>query len=217
MFALQNTPEISLALAGLELRQIESELFTAKFDLSLFLRETATGLEGTFEYATDLFERASIVRLAERFERLLYAVAADPAECLGRHELLGVGERTWILDHSRGTTKAFPPDRRVHELFARQAGRTPNAPAVTDGIQTLSFGELERRANRLAHHLISLGVGPESVVGVCLDRSPRVLVALLAILKAGGAYLPLDAGQPVERLTFMLKDAGATIALALAA
>ena len=163
------------------------------------------------EYATDLFDRASVEALAGRLVRLLEAAVASPDRAIGS---LGHSGARRAPHHParRGTTpRALIPSATLPELFAAQVARTPDAVAVVFEDQSLSYGELDARANQLAHHLRALGVGPETVVGLCVERSPEMLIGLLGILKAGGAYLPLDPAYPHERLAFMLEDAGAPV------
>ncbi|HEY1245901.1 MAG TPA: amino acid adenylation domain-containing protein, partial [Hyphomicrobiaceae bacterium] len=169
-------------------------------------------LELRLSYRGDVFDRAAVEALGARLVRLLQAVAADPAQPLGRLDILGAGERHTIL-YKWNATACSVPSATVPELFAAQAQRSPDAVAVVLEERSLSYGELERRANRLAHHLRALGVGPEVVVGLCIERSPEMLIGLLGILKAGGAYLPLDPTYPRERLDLMAADARAAVLL----
>src|SRR5215468_1926656 len=162
------------------------------------------------EYASDLFDRASVEALAGRLVRLLEAAVAAPDVVIGRLEILSAEERRTLLQEWTATGRALP-GATLPQLFAAQAAATPDAVAVVFAGEQLSYGELDARANQLAHHLRALGVGAESVVGVCLERSLELVVALLGILKAGGGYLPLDPGYPRERLAFMLSDAGAAV------
>ena len=185
---------------------------TSKYDLLLALSESEAGLGGGLEYSTDLFDRASIVRLLEHYQQLLHAVTAAPELPLRQISILSAAEREQLLVEWNQTATYFPP-LCLHELFAEQARQRPEATALLYEDEQLSYGELERRANQLAHHLQRLGVGPEVVVGICLERTPQLVVALLAVLKAGGAYLPLDAEYPLERLSFMLEDAAVTVLL----
>ncbi|MGZ9093125.1 MAG: non-ribosomal peptide synthetase, partial [Rhodoplanes sp.] len=168
------------------------------------------GIEGTIEYATDLFDRATIEALAGRLVRLLEAAAADPERPIGALDILGAGERRTLVRDWNATARAIPA-ASLPELVAAQAARTPDAIAVVGEDETLTYGELAARASRLAHHLRRQGVGPETVVGLCVARSPAMVVGLLGILKAGGAYLPLDPSYPPERLAFMLADARAGV------
>ena len=162
------------------------------------------------EYATDLFDRASVEAMAARLVRLLEAAVAEPERAIGSLDILSPEERRTILQEWNDTARAVP-SATLPELFAAQVGTTPDAIAVVFEESSLSYGELDARANQLAHHLRALGVGPEIVVGLCVERSLEMLVGLLGILKAGGAYLPLDPAYPPERLAFMLADAGAPV------
>src|SRR6195256_4627052 len=161
-------------------------------------------------YRSDLFDRADVEALAARLTRLLEAAVAEPERAIGSLDILAPAERETLLRGWNDTAHPIPP-ATLPELFAAQALRTPAATAVVFADATLSYRELDERANRLAHHLRAQGVGPEVVVGLCLERSPEMVIGLLAILKAGGAYLPLDPAYPRERLAFMLEDAGAPV------
>src|SRR5258706_9911036 len=193
------------------------EHVTTKFDLTLFLHETASGLEGAVEYATELFDRPTIERLIGHFERVLRAMVADPARRVSELSLLSETERHQLVTAWNDTGVAYPQECCLHELFAAQAARAPDAPAVIYQDQTLSYGELEGRANQLAHYLRRVGVGPDTVVGLCVERSPALVVGVLGILKAGGAYFPLDPSYPAERLGYMLADADAPVLVTQAA
>ena len=164
------------------------------------------------DYRPDLFDRASIEALGERLLRLLEAAVTEPDRAIGRLDILGAAERQTILRDWNDTVQPIA-SATVAELFAAQAVRTPEAVAVVFEEQQLTYRQLEERANRLAHHLRGLGVGPEVVVGLCVERSLQMVVGLLGILKAGGAYLPLDPGYPPERLAFMLEDSRAPVLL----
>src|SRR6266436_4057799 len=216
MLALQNNAAAELELAGLSARVEPVVGASAKFDLSVSLSEqrsadgSAGGLGGVMEYASDLFDRASVEVLAGRLVRLLEAAVAAPEVAIGRLEILSAAERRTLLRDWTATERALPA-ATLPQLFAAQAAATPDAVAVVFAGEQLSYGELDARANQLAHHLRALGVGAESVVGVCLERSLELVVALIAILKAGGGYLPLDPEYPAERLHYMLADAGAAV------
>ncbi len=218
MLVLQNNAELKLELAGLEARFEAVATASAKFDLSLSLAErrgsdgSPAGIEGALEYASDLFDRASVEAIAGRLVRLLEGAVADPDRAIGRLDILGAAERHTILREWNATARAIP-GATLPELFAAQVARTPEADAVVFEDERLSYGELDARSSQLAHHLRALGVGPEVVVGLCIERSLAMLVGLLGILKAGGAYLPLDPDYPPERLAFMLADAGAPVLL----
>ena len=177
---------------------------------------TPAGIDGVLEYATDLFDRGSVEAMAGRLVRLLEAAVAEPDRAIGSLDILGPDERHTILHGWNDTARAVP-SATLPELFAAQAARTPDAVAVVFEDQSLSYAELDARANQLAHHLRALGVGPETVVALCVERSPEMLVGLIGILKAGGAYLPLDPDYPPERLAFMLEDARAPVLVTHAA
>ena len=162
------------------------------------------------DYRGDLFDRASAQALAGRLVRLLAAATTEPERAIGRLDILSAEERAIILRGWNETARAVAP-ATLPDLFGAQAARTPDAVAVVFGEERLSYGELDARSSRLAHHLRALGVGPEVIVGLCVERSPELIVGLLGILRAGGAYLPLDPDYPAERLAFMLEDAAAPV------
>ena len=218
MLALQNNADVNFELAGLSTALEQLKTASAKFDLLLSLREqrgvdgSPTGIVGGVEYATDLFDRRSVESLADRYIRLLKAAVAQPERAIGSLDILSAEERDTILRGWNDTGHAIAP-ATVPELFEAQVAKSPDAIAVVFEEQSLTYAELDRHANQLAHHLRALGVGPEVMVGLCLDRSLELVVGLLAIVKAGGAYLPLDASYPQARLAFMLEDAGARVVL----
>src|SRR5207302_6912743 len=177
--------------------------------LSLAVRADAR-LQLRLSYRPDLFERGSVEALAGRFVRLLEDALGDPERAIGKLAILTPAERHTILAEWNATTRALP-SATLPELFAAQVEKSPAAVAAIFEGEELSYGELDARANQLAHHLRSLGVGPEVVVGLCVERSLDLVVGLLGILKAGGAYLPLDPAYPAERLAFMLEDARAPV------
>ncbi|SMX56129.1 Putative non-ribosomal peptide synthetase [Bradyrhizobium sp. ORS 285] len=216
VFALQNMPQRASGLPGLTLEPFEAEAVTAKFDLELAMSEVGDGLQATLTYATDLFDAATIARLADHFVRLLQEIAARPDARLSKLNLLSTEERQQLESWS-GNTIASTQDGCLHELFAEQVTRDPAALAVVMEGEELSYGALERRANQLAHHLRTLGVGPDVIVGLCVERSLEMVIGLLGILKAGGAYLPLDPRYPPERLAYMLGDAKVTVLVTQAA
>ncbi|HEX6290912.1 MAG TPA: condensation domain-containing protein, partial [Herpetosiphonaceae bacterium] len=189
MFALQNVSMALPSLPGLTVKPLSVDFGTVKLDLSLSIAETSAGLSGTLEYSTDLFTAATIARLIEHFTVLLHGLVADPKQRIAELPLLTEAERQ-MLDAWNATAYDYPRAPLVHDLIAQQAARTPTATALVWGDERLTYTALERRANQLAHHLCSLGVGPERRVAVCLDRSLDLVVALLAVLKAGGAYVP---------------------------
>ena len=213
MFALRNVPQRSQELPGLVSETLYGAGERAMFDLTLFMGEGPEGLGATFEYNTDLFDPATIERMAEHLRTLLESIAADPGQRVSELELLTEAERHLLLMEWNDTRAEYPEDRCVHELFEERAQRTPDAIALVFEDQQLTYRELNRRANRLARHLQKSGVEPETLVGICVERSLEMVVGLLGILKAGGAYVPLDPAYPKERLSFMLEDAKAPVLL----
>ena len=185
----------------------------AKVDLTLSLAEQDDRLAGFFEYSTDLFDDARMERLAGHFLTLLGGIVADADRAIANLPLLSEAERRQILLQWNDTAADYPQDRCVHQLFELQAEKTPDAIAVECADRWLSYGELNRRANQLAHHLIGLGIGPEKLVAIAVERSIDMVVGLLAILKAGGAYLPLDPNYPGERMRLMIEDSQAALLL----
>ncbi|HEX3092951.1 MAG TPA: amino acid adenylation domain-containing protein, partial [Candidatus Angelobacter sp.] len=205
--AWQNTPEGALMLGGVEAKPLESLPYQpAKFDLTLFMREANGTITGELEYATSLFEPGTVRRYREYFRRLLEGMVAHEWEKVDRLGMLSESEREQILYQWNETAVKFPSDKTVHALFEEQVEKTPKAVAVEYLGRQLTYGELNRQANRLAHYLQMLGVKPEARVALCVERSLEMIVGLLAILKAGGAYVPLDPAYPEERLQYMLED-----------
>ena len=179
----------------------------SKFDMTLVLWEGEDGdVGGIIEYATDLFEPETIERLFKHFVTLLEGITADPQQRVSSLPMLS-GEELQQAISGWNATEADYPQRCLHELFAEQARRTPDAVAVIFNDEKVTYRELDERANKLAWHLRDLGVGPDTIVGICLQRSPALVVGLLGILKAGGAYLPLDPNYPAERLAYITADA----------
>jgi amino acid adenylation domain-containing protein/non-ribosomal peptide synthase protein (TIGR01720 family) len=213
MFALQNMPLTRLELPGLIVSRVDTEEISSTFDLSLSLRETPQGLAGWCEYDTDLFDGATITRLIGHFQHLLEGIVADPGCCTGDLPLLTSAERHEIVVEWNRTPADYPRDRCLHQLIAEQAARTPDAIAVIGAERQLSYRGLDQQANRFARRLFEMGVRPETRVGVFLERSPDLIVAVLAILKAGGVYLPLDTSYPKERLATLLQDAQSPVLL----
>ena len=212
-FALQNMPQEDLKLPNLTLERQKVESGTVKFDLSFFMVEEEQGLKGRLVYNADLFDDTTIERMLRHLQTLLKGIVEDPDQQLSELPLMGEAERHQLLFEWNGTATEYPRDRRVHELFEEQVERTPGAVAVICGDEQLTYRELNRRANQLAHHLRALGVGPETLVGICVERSLEMVVGLLGILKAGGAYVPLDPSYPATRLEFILADTQAPVLL----
>jgi surfactin family lipopeptide synthetase A len=192
---------------GWSLSQLDGGTGSAKFDLSLELADRAEGLLGRVEYSTDLFEASTIARMVGHWQALLEGIVANPEQRLSELPLLTEAERHQQLVEWNGTQAEYPKNTCLHQLFEAQVERTPEAVAVVFEDERLTYQELNMRSNHLAHYLQQLGVGPEVLVGICVERSLEMVVGLLGILKAGGAYVPLDPTYPAERLAFMLKDA----------
>ncbi|CAL9516038.1 Tyrocidine synthase 3 [Streptomyces sp. enrichment culture] len=208
-FTMHGDRGAAFALPGVEVSPFEGSGRVAKFDLDLQVREGADGsLGGHLEYATALFDRATVERMSGHLLRLLAGIADDPSTPLSGLEILGEDERAVLLGPPRETR---PVTRRVHELFEEQVARTPDAVAVSFEGTHLTYAELNARANRIAHALTAKGAGPETLVGLSLERGPDLIPALLGILKSGAAYLPLDPANPAERIAYIVRDAQAPV------
>ncbi len=213
LFILQNTPTATLKVTDVTLQMLELDTNTAKFDLTLDLAETAEGIDGWLEYNTDLFDVETVTAMMHHFQTLLESIIADPNQSLASLALLTADERERSVSQWNQSSVAEESGLCLHQLFERQAERTPDAEAVIFEQEQLTYGELNSRANRLAHYLRRIGVGPEVLVGLLMERSLEMVTSLLGILKAGGAYLPLDPAYPRERLSLILRDSGARIVL----
>ncbi|MHC5933206.1 non-ribosomal peptide synthetase [Nostoc sp.] len=210
MFQLQNTLTTTLELPGLTLSPLVFDKETAKFDLTLSMVEIKQGLIGTLEYNTDLFNAATITQMLGHFQSLLEGIVVNPDQQISKLPILSEAERQQLLVEWNNTQADYPSKQCIHNLFEAQVERaslTSDAVAVVFEDQQLTYQELNARANQLAHYLRSLGVGPEVLVGICMERSLEMMVGLLGILKAGGAYVPLDPAYPQERLALILEDA----------
>ncbi|MDG4752603.1 non-ribosomal peptide synthetase [Micromonospora sp. WMMD718] len=212
-FALQNVPFPGWSGGGLRAESLPVHAGAAKFDLELLLTEDGDTVHGRLEYSLDLFDEATAGRIVHYLQVVLAAIAADPDRSIGRLPLLDEAERREVLALGDGGHREWPGAGLIHEQFEAQARATPDAEAVRFRDERLSYAELDRRANQLAHRLRRLGVGRDVLVGVCLERSVEMVVSLLATLKAGGAYLPLDPALPQSRTVFMLDDARAPVLL----
>jgi len=219
MFVFQNMPTSTVEVSGLTFEPIDIVTETTQFDLTAVIVETPNNLDISFQYSSALFDAESIRRMAGHFRVLVEAVAAHPEWSVSQLPLLTSAERDQLLIQWNQTTAPFPHDQCVPDLFEATVKRTPDAVALVDegathtSPQHVTYAELNRRADQLARHLQRLGVGPEAVVAVCLERSLDMIIGLLAILKAGGAYLPLDPDYPPERLAFMVEDSQAAVVL----
>jgi amino acid adenylation domain-containing protein len=216
MFAWQNNEEGNLALPGVTVTPIRSSYAAAKFDLNLVLAEDGDRIAGNLGYATALFDADTARRYVRYLHRVLTQMVADAGRPAGAVALVDEAERRQRLAGSDATA-GYPAEQPIHSLFEAHVARTPDAVAVVDEGRSLTYRELDACANRLAHHLRRLGVGPDQLVAVCLDRCLDLVVGLLAVLKAGGAYLPLDPANPAERLSYMIDDAAPVLLLTHAA
>jgi amino acid adenylation domain-containing protein len=213
MFTFQNASGLPLEFLGLRARPMPVEHDTAKFDLTLAMCEEAGSLRAAFLYNADLCADLTITRMLERLQTLLAGIVADAKQAITTLPLLPAAERQQVLMTWSATQAASPREVCLQELFEAQVERTPDAVAVVCIDQQLTYRELNRQANKLAHFLRTLGVGPDVLVGICLERSLEMVIGLLGILKAGGAYVPLDPAYPQERLAFMLEDSQAPVLL----
>ncbi|MGB3125560.1 MAG: amino acid adenylation domain-containing protein, partial [Pseudomonas sp.] len=200
-------------VCGLGFEGLDWDTHTAQFDLTLETYESAGELQASLTYATDLFEAATIARMAQHWRALLHSLVEQPQCRVGELPMLTDDERLETLTQWNARPATFAPAASIHELIETQAARAPGAVALVLGDQQMSYGELNRQANRVAHALIAEGVGPEVLVGIAVERSFDMLVGLLAILKAGGAYVPLDPAYPADRLQYMIEDSGLKLLL----
>ncbi|MEK4372260.1 amino acid adenylation domain-containing protein [Paenibacillus sp. FSL R5-0473] len=213
MFTMQNTENEQFELEGLRLIPYPSVLDTAKFDISLDVGEENGGLDYSFEYATALYKRETIERLAKHYEQLLLTIVNRPDAKIAELNLLTAEEKEQVLNAFNPAQLEAAPAATFHRLFEKQAECTPEAEAVVYENNRLTYVELNERANRLAVTLRASGIGRESIVGILAERSVDLLVAVMAVWKAGGAYVPLDPDYPADRVRFMLEDSGAKVLL----
>ena len=208
VLAFDNTPEAAGSFDGLRVSRLPTTPVLAKFDLLLSLTPNAGAVVGHLRYDAALFEAATIARMGSHFETLVQAIVDDPDRPCSRLPLVGEEERAALLVHGARTERDYPRDARVHELFAAQAARTPDAIAVVCGDRSLTYRALDERANQLAWFLRRAGVGAETPVALLVERSLEMIVGVLGVLKAGGAYVPLDSAAPADRLRFLLRTPG---------
>jgi amino acid adenylation domain-containing protein len=213
VFTLNHSHVGALEFGGARLQVLPARTRDVQFDLSLTMNDAGGALSGTLAYRAERFDQATIEHMAVYFVRLLGAVAHDPEVRLAEVELLDAEERRRVVEEWNATERVHPGAGCLHELFEWQAARTPKAPALVWEGGSLAYHELNARANRLARYLRRLDVGLEAVVAICLERSPGLVVAMLAVMKAGGAFLPMDPGYPPERLRYLLEDSGARVLL----
>lgn len=213
MLAMQDLIPDELDLPGVKMRLIEIDTETAKFDLTFLICGTPPGLKVSLEYCTALFDRTTAERLLDRLQSLLRSVAVNPDQTISGLPLLSEQELRQVIETWNDTTTDYPADRTIAELFQLQVDSSPSAVAVVCDGDELTYEELNTRANKLAHYLAKIGVGPEIRAGLCMERGIGMIVGLIAILKAGGAYVPLDPSYPVDRLMYMAADAGVRVVL----
>ncbi len=212
MFVLQNASIGEVELPGVTLSELVSDRTVAKFDLTLSIAETERGLVGEWEYNSDLFDKSTIERMAAHFQNLLSAIVANPQQDVSSFNLLTTTEEK-LLRQWNSNQVNYPQDKCIHQLFEEQVEKNSNAVAVVFESEELTYQQLNKKANQLAHYLLSNGVKPETKVGICLERSSEMLIGLLAILKAGATYIPLDPAYPQQRLELILSDARISILL----
>ncbi|WP_430015681.1 amino acid adenylation domain-containing protein [Microcystis protocystis FBCC-A270] len=217
MFALQNAPLNALELPNLKAQYLAVEQQRIKFDLSLVLEEIETEkgayLEGFWEYDSDLFTPERINRMVGHFQTLLKGIVANPQQTIGELPLLTESEKQQLLVEWNQTQTSYPDHYCIHQLFEEQVVKTPDAIAVIDGEQSLTYEQLNQKANQIARYLQKLGVKPDQLIGICVERLPLMIIGFLGILKAGGAYVPLDTSYPEERLESIINDAEIKILL----
>ena len=206
MFTLQNIKQERLDLPDRSIEMVESNMSIAKFDLSLTAYEVEEGLFVSFEYNTDLFDSSTIARMAGHFENWLNEITYHPDESYTKLSMLSDTEQKQLLEEWNDTDVVYGHDCMIHELFEQQVARTPDAVAVVYEGGKLTYQELNEKSNQLAHFLQKRGIGPESLVGICIERSPDMIIGLFGILKAGGAYVPLDPSYPENRLRYILEN-----------
>ncbi len=212
MLILQNVPTSEQPMSSLTMTPFGSGGQTSQFDLTLFTSETPAGLRTSVVYNTDLFDAATIERMLHHFQMLLVGAMANPDERISKLPLLTDVERRHILTDFNNTSAVYP-DVCIHDLVAQRAERQPDSVALVFGTERITYGELNARANQIAHHLIKRGAGPDVLVGIYAERSPALVSGILGILKAGSAYVPIDPSYPKDRLRYILEDAAAPIVL----
>ncbi|ARU63608.1 hypothetical protein CBW65_23280 [Tumebacillus avium] len=213
LFSMQNMPQSTASFEGITAESTVLDTGGSKCDLSLYVTEKGQGLEASFEYATDLFDAATIERMAEHYTLLLQALAAHPELPVAEVPFLPQAEQQRLLIEFNDTVKAYRRAVCLHQLFEEQAAKTPLATALVDGEERLTYRELNERANAVAHRLQAMGVGPDRLVGVYMERRAELVIGLLGVLKAGGAYVPLDPAYPQERVLYTMEDAQLTALL----
>ena len=213
MMVLQNNPVSELSFGDLSLKPVIFEQVISKFDLTLDLTETTEGLVGGLEYNTDLFDKVRIERMTRHFQNLVESIISNPVTSISDIEILTAEEKHQLLVEWNDTDADYPKDKCIHHLFEDQVAKTPDNVAIVFETSQLTYDELNEKSNQLAHYLQERGVKPETLVGICVERSLEMIIGLLGILKAGGAYVPIDPAYPEDRISYMLDDAGCGIVL----
>ena len=213
MFILQNFPARSQQLPGLQLSPLEFEIGTSRYDLTVEAGEAENQFQTVWEYNSDLFDDSTIQRMQNHFQRLLESALVNLDQPISALELITEQEKRKLSTICAGDRLEYPRQSCIHDLFEQQVARNPQAAAVKFAQEELTYQNLHIRSNRLANRLRALGIGPNALVAICLERSSEMAIALLAVLKAGGAYLPLDPQYPRDRVAFMLEDSGAAVLL----
>ncbi|NEO93411.1 MAG: AMP-binding protein, partial [Moorea sp. SIO3G5] len=213
VFDFQGTELPHIQFSNLTISPIEIDTHIATTDLILHITNSSDYLTGYFQYSTDLFDISTIERMVGHFQIMLEGIVENPQLEISKLPLLSKAERHQLLVEWNNTATDYPQDKCIHQLFEEQVERTPDAVAVVFEHEQLTYRQLNNRANQLAHYLRSRGVGPEVLVGICVERSLEMVVGLLGILKAGGAYVPIDPDYPTERIAYMLKDSAVSVLL----
>ncbi|KPA15500.1 amino acid adenylation domain protein [Candidatus Magnetomorum sp. HK-1] len=215
LFVLQNAPSGELELPDLTITPINQDTEISKFDLSMILEENdkTSGIDGTVEFNTDLFKPETIQRLISHFKNLLQEIVKDPGQSILQYDIMSPAELETILYKWNETSTSYAKDKCIHELFEQQVEKTPDKIAVIFQDQTITYRELNHRANELAHHLRSLNIKAEDLIGIYMERSLEMVIGLLGILKSGGAYIPLDPTYPMDRIKYMIEDSETNILL----
>src|SRR6185437_3889456 len=205
-----DVPELKLGQLSLSAESQKNS--TSKFDISLYIWETASGIHGTVEYCTDLYKAETIERLISHYINLLGSIVSAPQNKVGSLRLLSEGEER-TLEQFNNTSASYPKEKSIVSRFEEQAAKTPEAKAIIFGEKELSYKELNERSNQLANYLVKQGIKAETLVPVCVERSAEMVTGILGILKAGGAYVPIDPEYPADRIAYMLEDTGAKLVI----
>ncbi|MFD3167090.1 amino acid adenylation domain-containing protein [Herpetosiphon sp. NSE202] len=213
MFVLQHDNQFNWDLPDVQVTALPADYTTAKFDLTLTMVETQTGLRASFEYNQDLFSHATIAQMAQHMQNLLAAIVANPDQAINQLGLLSDAEQQYVLHELNATQTEYVQQTTIHELFEAQVRQQPQATALVYQQHSLSYAELNQQANALAAQILGLGLTQRSIIGIYMERSLEMVIAMLAILKTGAAYLPLDPNYPAERVDFMLADAQTALVL----